>query len=438
MKKNDGYKLWKKSLKIIPGGNGLLSKRPERYANEKWPTYFEKAKGITLVDLSGNSWKDFSHMGVGSAILGYNNKEVNQYVNKFINKGINTTLNCPEEYKLAKILISNNPFAKYVRFSRSGGEAMSIAVRIARAQSKKSELAFSGYHGWHDWYIASNLTNKKALNRHLLPGLKTKGVPSELKNTAFPFKYNSVSDLKKVLKSNPKIKIIIIEGARKNIINEEMASYLTKLQKEKSFIIIIDEITSGLRTSNAGAYKISKITPNIVVYGKALGNGFAINAIVGDDVMDQSQDTFISSSFHTERVGFVAAIKTLEIIKREKLWKHLNLMGKKLIKSLNNLANANDLCILTNDFRPLPSFELQYGKRNNEYLTYFIQELLKERILGGNSIYLSMSHSDKEIDRYLKIVEKIFINLSKIVRSKTDHSNFLEIPIIDIGFKRLT
>ena len=323
---NTGYKLWQKSLKVIPGGNGLLSKRPERYAGPKWPTYFQNANGITLTDLSGKNWMDFAQMGLGSSILGYNNKELNKYVYKYINKGINTTLNCPEEYYLAKLLVKLNPFAKLVRFSRTGGEAMSIAVRVARAKTNTSKVAFSGYHGWHDWYIASNLTDKNNLNDQLLPGLKTNGVPPKLKNTAFPFAFNSIQSLKKIIKNNPDLKIIVIEGARNEIINKDLSKYLNFLREKKKFIIIIDEITSGLRTSLSGAYKLSEITPNIVVYGKALGNGFAINAIVGDYTLDVSQDTFISSSFHTERVGFVAAIKTLEIIKREKLWLHLNKM----------------------------------------------------------------------------------------------------------------
>jgi len=363
MKNNIGYKLWLKSLKVIPGGNGLLSKRPERYAGKFWPTYFEKAKGIHIYDLSGKKWKDFSQMGLGCAPLGYNNIEINNYVIKFINKGINTTLNCPEEYLLAKKLIKLNPFARYVKFSRSGGEAMAMAIRIARANTNTSQLAFSGYHGWHDWYISSNIQNTNNLNEQLLPGLKTKGIPKELKDTAFPFNYNSVFNLKSILKKYPKIKIIVIEGARKSIISNEMASYLNYLKINKKFIIVVDEITSGLRTSCSGVYKKTKLIPNIVVFGKALGNGFAINAIVGDDTMDCAQETFISSSFHTERVGFVAALKTLEIIKREKLWLHLNKIGKKITKGINKISFNSKIKIDTNNFYPLPSFDFNYRKK---------------------------------------------------------------------------
>ena len=231
---NKGYRLWRKSLKVIPGGNGLLSKRPERYAGNLWPTYFEKAAGINLIDLSGKKWIDFAQMGLGSAILGYNNKELNRHVTKFINKGINTTLNCPEEYYLAKKLIEHNPFSKFVRFSRSGGEAMSMSVRIARARTQSSKVAFSGYHGWHDWYLATNLSIKDGLKDQLLPGLKTNGVPKNLKDTAFPFSFNSIKDLKKIIKKNNDLRIIILEGARNTIISSEMSEYLNYLKNKKN------------------------------------------------------------------------------------------------------------------------------------------------------------------------------------------------------------
>ena len=278
---------------------------------------------------------------------------------------------------------------------------MSIAVRIARAKTNTSKIAFSGYHGWHDWYLSTNLQNKKNLNQHLISNLSTSGVPIELKKTVFPFKFNSVSQLKKILSNNKSIKIIVIEGARKEMVSAQMTKYLKSIQKKHKMLIIFDEITSGLRTSLAGIYKKIKFTPNIVVYGKALGNGFAINAIVGDECMKYAENSFISSSFHTERVGFVAALKTIEIIKKNKLWVHFDKLGKKITKSWNEIANQNDINILTNTFYPLPSFVFDHPNASN-YLTFVVQELIKFKILGAGSIYLSMSHTDKEVDFYLK------------------------------------
>ena len=202
LKKNKGLKLWEQARQKIPGGNGLLSKRPERYVPGQWPTYFSKAKECTIWDLDGNSYIDMAQMGIGSCILGYCNDEIDDYVKSVIDRGINTTLNSTEEIEFAHKLIDVDDFADSVKFARTGGEAMSIAVRIARASSKKEKIAFSGYHGWSDWYLATNLGSKNNLDDHLLPGLSPLGVPEGLKSTVVPFKYNDSEDLYNVFEKH--------------------------------------------------------------------------------------------------------------------------------------------------------------------------------------------------------------------------------------------
>ena len=159
--KNKGQELWNKAKKIIPNGNMLLSKRPELFLPNRWPTYYSKAKGCMIWDLQGNKYIDMSFMGVGTNILGYSNQKINKSVFNAISKSNLSTLNCPEEVSLAEKLISIHPWADMVKFARTGGEANSIAIRIARSASKKDKVAFCGYHGWHDWYLSANLSNKK-------------------------------------------------------------------------------------------------------------------------------------------------------------------------------------------------------------------------------------------------------------------------------------
>ena len=196
-----GQKLWIKAKKIIPGGNMLLSKRSEMFLPDLWPSYFSKAKGCKVWDLDGNEFIDMSIMGIGTNILGYGNDEVDEAVRSVINKGNMSTFNCPEEVYLSEKLLSIHPWADMVKFARSGGEANSIAVRIARAASKVStRVAVCGYHGWHDWYLSANLTNNDNLENHLLPGLSSNGVPKELEGTIYPFNYNDLDYLKKLLK----------------------------------------------------------------------------------------------------------------------------------------------------------------------------------------------------------------------------------------------
>ena len=194
-----GQKLWKKAKKLVPGGNSLLSKRPEMLLPNKWPTYFNSTSGCEITDLDGNKYIDMSLMGVGTNILGYSNKNVDEAVLKVVKKGNLSTLNCPEEVYLAERLIKIHPWFHMARFARTGGEANSIAIRIARAYAKKDNVAVCGYHGWHDWYLSTNLTNKKGLDNHLLPGLSPLGVPKNLRNTTYSFKYNDIETLNRLV-----------------------------------------------------------------------------------------------------------------------------------------------------------------------------------------------------------------------------------------------
>ena len=182
-----GQKLWKRAKRVIPGGNMLLSKRAEMFLPDLWPAYFSKAKGCRVWDLDGNEYIDMSIMGIGTNILGYGNQEVDEAVRTVIDKGNMSTFNCPEEVYLAEKLVELHPWADMVRFARSGGEANSIGIRIARAASGKDNVAICGYHGWHDWYLSANLGEEKNLDGHLLPGLEPNGVPRNLRGTVYPF-----------------------------------------------------------------------------------------------------------------------------------------------------------------------------------------------------------------------------------------------------------
>jgi len=406
---NKGIELWKKAVTVIPGGNGLLSKRPDRYAPDIWPTYFSRAKGCDIWDLEGNKYVDMAQMGIGSAILGYTNDELNAAVCQAIEDGVNTTLNAPEEVLLAEELLKLNSGMGAVKFTRSGGEAMAMAVRIIRAASGRDKVAFSGYHGWSDWYLATNLSNSTNLNEHLLSGLAPKGVPSGLAGTAVPFKYNDVADFKRMLDANPDIGGIVFEGARYDFPQEDFLNEIQKEADKRGILTVVDEITSGLRMSPAGVYTLNGFVPDMVVYGKALGGGFAISAVLGtSSVMSAAQDTFISSTFWTERVGFVAGLKTLEIIQRDRLWEQLISTGEYIGEAWQDLADKHGLKLHVTDFKPLITMKLEYGDQNNQILTYFIQEMLKRGYLAASSIYLSAAHTKKVVKKYLLAVDEVF------------------------------
>src|SRR5262249_12732079 len=185
-----GQELYARARKLIPGGTQLLSKRPEMFLPQQWPSYYVDGKGAEVTDLDGNTFLDMSYCGIGATVLGFADPDVDAAVKRAIDRGAMTTLNCPEEVELAETLTSLHPWAQMARFSRAGGEAMTIAVRIARSATRRDKIAFCGYHGWHDWYLSANLSDDAALDGHLLPGLHPAGVPRNLRGLMHPFHYN--------------------------------------------------------------------------------------------------------------------------------------------------------------------------------------------------------------------------------------------------------
>ena len=409
-------KLWKYANKIIPGGNGLLSKRPQRFSPDHWPTYYTKAKNIYLWDINGKKFTDMSIMGIGTAILGYANNQLDNFIKKNISYGVNTTLNSLEEVSLAKELLKIDTFADQVKFARSGGEAVAIAVRIARAQKNKTKIAFSGYHGWQDWYIAANIKDKKNLNNHLLKNLDPIGVPKELVGSNIPIKFNDVGHLLKVIKKQD-LAAIIVEPGRFNYMEKDFAKKINYLCKSKNICLIVDEITCGWRSNLGGIYKKIGLKPDMVVYGKALGNGYAISAIVGKKkYLKFANKSFISSTAWTERVGFCAALKTIEIL-RKKNYKKIEKLSKTIKEDWEYYSKKHNVDITVNNYSSIPSFQFNYGNKNDELYTIFTNLFLRQNILATNSIYLSFAHNYKDIKIYRSHLDNVFCILKEFISS---------------------
>ena len=277
---NSGQNLYQKAKSIIPGGVMLLSKRPEMHLPEKWPSYFSKSKGCYVWDLEGKKYTDMSIMGIGTNSLGYGNNEVDEAVINTVKKGNMSTLNCPEEVFLAEKLIEINPWADMVRFARTGGEANSIAIRIARAASGKENVAVCGYHGWHDWYLSANHNGEDELSKHLIPGLSPRGVPKKLKNSVFPFNYNDFEKLCTIVEKND-IGVIKMEVIRNIEPTDDFLMKVRDLATKKNIVLIFDECSSGFRETYGGIFQKYNVIPDMAMFGKTLGNGYAITAVVG-------------------------------------------------------------------------------------------------------------------------------------------------------------
>ena len=432
---NKGQELYNKAKKIIPGGNMLLSKRAEMFLPDKWPAYFSKAKGCHVWDMDGNKYTDMSIMGIGTNILGYGHPEVDEAVRKVIDQGNMSTFNCPEEVYLAERLVELHPWADMVRLARTGGEANAISIRIARAATGKDKVAFCGYHGWHDWYLSANLGDESNLDGHLLPGLEPKGVPKNLKGTMLPFNYNKIEELESLV-ANHDIGVIKMEVSRNVEPVDGFLEGVRKIATDNNIVLIFDECTSGFRETFGGLHKKYGVKPDMAVFGKALGNGYAITAVIGKrEVMEATQSTFISSTFWTERIGPVAGLKTLEIMEREKSWEKITEIGKYIGSRWKKLAGKYDLPIEISGIPALVNFSIPF-ENWLKYKTLITQEMLKKNYLASNSVYVCTEHRSEIIDEYFELVEPIFNTINQCENGR-NVDDLLDGPVCHSGFKRL-
>lgn len=431
-----GISLWKKAKKLIPGGTQLLSKRSEMFLPGQWPSYYKKAKGVEIWDLDNNKFIDMSIMGVGACTLGYADEDVNKAVKNVIDEGSMSTLNSYEEVELAELLFKIHPWAESVRYARTGGEAMVIAIRIARAYTKKDNIAFCGYHGWHDWYISSNLADNANLDGHLLPGLDPNGVPRNLIKTAIPFEYNNIEKLESIVEEND-IGVIVVEPIRHQEPKNDFLKKIREIADSIKAVLIFDEITSAWRLIVGGAHLLYNVNPDIMVVAKAMSNGFPMAAVIGrSDIMDAAQTSFISSTYWTERIGPTAAIATINKMQKNNVPSHLNKIGSHISEGWKILADKHDLEIEILPPNALATFSFNY-ESTQELKTLFTQEMLKRGFVASSSVYISFCHTKEIVNTYLHNVDEVF----GIIKQSLEENNILDLlegPVAHSGFQRLT
>lgn len=437
MGENKGVALYRRAKQIIPGGTQLLSKRPEMFLPEQWPSYYSKCKGCEVWDLEGNRYIDMATMGVGSCILGYSDDDVNEAVKNVIDRGNMSSLNAPEEVKLAEMMCNLHPWAGMVRYSRTGGEAMVIAVRIARAKTKKDKVLFCGYHGWHDWYLAANLADDAALDGHLLPGLSPIGVPRALKGTSFGFTYNDTEGFLKFINEHKgSISAVVLESVRNEEPTKEFLGTIRQITKEQDIILILDEITSGWRLNIGGAHLLYNIQPDMAVFAKGISNGYPMGVILGrSSAMEAAQDSFISSTYWTDRIGPAAAIATIKKLKEKNVPRHLIRIGKKVQEGWKSLADKHDINIRIFGIYPLSHFNFEY---EDPFIlkTLYTQLMLEKGFLASTVLYASFAHKKEHLEKYLKATDEAFGFISKAI-NEGNPGKHLNGPVCHSGFKRL-
>ena len=428
-----------RAKKNIPGMTQLLSKRPDMFSMGVWPGYYKKAKGAEVWDMDGNKYLDMSISGIGANILGYADDDVDSAVRDAISEGTSCSLNCYEEVELAELLCDIHPWAENVRFTRSGGEAMAVAVRIARASTDKEKIAFCGYHGWHDWYLSANIGTENALGEHLISGLNPAGVPRSLEKTAFPFRFNRIDDLEEIVnKVGNDLAAIVMEPIRNFDPDPQFFKRVREIADRTGSILILDEISAAFRLNLGGAHlSLYDQTPDIAVFSKAIGNGYPISAIIGKEaIMSAAQKTFISSTNWTERIGPVAAIATIKKYRQLNAHIHLNSIGNMIQTGWNVLSKKHGLPIIVSGLKAMGHFNFE-SDNAQEMKAFFIQLMLDEGFLASNLFYAMHAHTEEHVDRYLNAVDKTFHEISKCHSTGTITGQLKGKPS-QTGFKRLT
>lgn len=432
--------LYKHAKQVIPAGTQLLSKRPEMFAPGQWPNYFTKAEGCEVWDLDGNHYYDMTTNGIGACLLGYANPEVSEAVIERVKNGAMSTLNPPEEVYLADKLIEIHPWADNVRFARTGGEIAAVAVRIARATTKRDVVAICGYHGWSDWYLAANLGDTTALNGIHLPGLQPDGVPFALKGTSVTFRYGNVEEFDNIIKNyGDRLAAVIMEPARNN---EPPKGWLEHIRDEVHRVgglLIFDEITIGWRLCFGGSHLKFGVNPDMAIFAKAMGTGHPIAAVIGTkEAMDGAHTSFISSTYWTESVGPTAALKTIEVMEKTKVWEHVEYIGKTVQNDWITLADKHGINIScsTDCFACLAHFA--FKDYPLEMSTLYTVLMLKEGFMAGTGLYPTLAHNDEILAKHRAAVDKVFGQMAEIAKGgKKEIIEAIGGPVKQTGFARL-
>lgn len=435
---------YQEACTIFPGGVQLFSKKPELFAPGQWPAYYEEAHGCRVIDTAGNEYIDMSSGGILACILGYADPDVNAAVINRVRKGSMSTLQTYAEVEVAKELLAIHPWAERARFARTGGEAMAMAVRIARSITGRSKVVICGYHGWHDWYLAANLPESSAaaasgsLDRHLMPGLEPKGVPAELAGTTLTFVYNDLDGLERVLHQHgDEIAAVVIESTRGEDPKPGFLQGVVAASHRAGAKVIFDEITIGWRLCLGGAHLKFGVAPDLAAFAKTISNGYAMSAVIGNAAaMKGAEHSFISSAYWTEGVGPAAALATITKLKSLDVPAHLNRIGSRVMQGWRDLGTKHDLPVIAGSRPEVATLAFDHPD-NLALLTYMTAHMLKRGFLAAANFNGMLAHQDRHVDAYLDALDAVFAEMKTDLNSGCLLQN-IGGPVRQSGFGRLT
>jgi len=395
--------LYSRALGLIPSVTQTLAKGPGQWIKGIAPKYLVKGKGSHVWDVDGNEYIDFM-MGVGPLSLGYAYPKVDEAIKKQLEDGITFSMMHPLEVEVAEIIRDIIPNAEAVRYSKTGADATSAAVRLARAYTGKNKILCCGYHGWHDWYIAVTARNH--------------GIPESVQAISFTFNYNDIDSVKNSIDDD--VAAIILEPV---VFEEPKNNFLHKLAElcnEKNIVLIFDEMWTGFRMALGGAQEFFGITPDLATYSKAVANGMPISILTGKRrIMDLAdEDIFFYTTFGGEALSLAAVKATIQELKDKNVPQYLRTQGKKLKDGYNTITQKLGMDFtkaIGYEWRSMATFDVKAGDPLIQK-SLMQQEMIKRGVLWQGFHNMCFSHSDSDIDYTLQALEESLSILNKAVK----------------------
>jgi glutamate-1-semialdehyde aminotransferase len=386
--------LWERARRVIPAGTQTLSKAPSQFVDGFSPKFLRRGKGSHVWDVDGNEYIDYP-MALGPILLGYDHPAVTEAVVAQVHEGTTFTLMHPLEVELAELLVELIPCAERVRFAKNGADATGGAIRAARAITAREHVIATGYHGYHDWYIAS--TERDA------------GVPAVNRELIHTVPFDDLRALDECLRRQPTAAVIMeIPG------HQPSDGYLQaalELAHRHGALFVLDEIVTGFRYALGGAQELYGLTPDLACFGKGMANGYPLAAVVGREApMRAFEEIFFSMTYSGETLSLAAALATIGVLRGEPVLEHIWARGAELREGIRRLAEGVSFGVelAGNPPRSAIGFPGDDGRPSTLLRGLFLQECHRRGVLFGGPIFTTYSHSEQDIARTLEAVEAAF------------------------------
>lgn len=411
--------LYERAINLIPSVTQTLAKGPGQWVKGIAPKYLVKGKGSHVWDVDGNEFIDYM-MGVGPLSLGYSYPSVDEAIKKQLEDGITFSMMHPLEVEVAEMIHQIIPNADMVRYSKTGADVTSAAVRLARAYTGKNKILCCGYHGWHDWYIAVTARNN--------------GIPEAVQAISFTFNYNDIDSVKNSIDDD--VAAIILEPV---VFAEPKDNFLHKvadLCKEKNIILIFDEMWTGFRMALGGAQEYFGIVPDLATYSKAIANGMPISVLTGKKEIMQlaDEDIFFYTTFGGEALSLAATKATIQELKEKDVPKFLVQQGKKLKDGYNEIAKKlkiESTKAIGYYWRSMATFDEKFGDPLIQK-SIMQQEMIKRGVLWQGFFNMSFSHSDEDVNYTLQALEESLFVLKNAIEKNNLKETLKGEPVVPV------